>query len=221
MILPNWIVSKYGGFDADTKIFFDKFEYDRSLSIIEIGSNEEYIANILTELGHNVTGVDLRLYKQQLPCNYNYVRHDVNTIPLDNQYDVAVAISAIEHIGLSTYKENCNLPYYDVIAMHNIWRLLKYDGIAYITVPFGTNHIDYGIHWRVYNTQSLIDRIIQHFHVDDYECFASGEVIGMPWKIGDKIQLIDILKFSGDPPHLTIYLKLRKVPVNILSPDER
>lgn len=221
MIVPDELLKKYGEFDADTKMFFDKFDNSKKLRILEVGSNEEYVSNILAEMGHDVTGFDLREYRQQLPCNYRYVRHDINNVSTDLQYDVIVALSVIEHIGLSTYGENVNLPFYDVIAMHNIWKLLKDNGVVYITVPFGSTFIEYGIHWRVYNMKTIIERIVQHFQIDDLGCFVSGTVDGFDWKIGDKISLFDASNFSGVPPHLTIFLKLRKVNVNVLSPNGR
>src|SRR6185369_5655047 len=87
---------------------------------------------------------------------------------VSRKFDVAISISAIEHFGLNCYKENDSCPnfVYDSIAMYNIWRLLKPNGVVYLTVPFGAVFVEFVPHWRVYDEEKLKRQIIQNFIVE-------------------------------------------------------
>lgn len=231
--------------DLDADIFWELFDQAAPLDILEVGCMESYVSNILAELGNRVTGVDLRNYgaghahiEGGHGPNYTFMRKDINTslcaVFLPEIFDVAVSLSAIEHFGLGTYSEGPVNHFYDVIAMHNIWRLLRPGGLAYISVPYGRAFCEWGMDWRVYDAQALEGRIVQDFKVEDKQFFvASGEAKGFIPRSGSGPQMsisygkgTRLTQEQADeidvyPPHGTVLLKLRKVPVARVAPDGR
>lgn len=225
--------------DADSAAFFELFDEPYGSAVIEVGAHDEPVANVLSSHGYRVTGVDLREYhtgqdligkaKDDRPCNYRYVRADFCDLPSDLMYeghggfDVAVSLSALEHFGFGTYQEGKPHVYYDVIAMRTMWQLLREGGVAYITVPFGKDHLDVFPHWRVYNTDSLRDRLVQDFDVEFFSVFVAGPCVlaGRNVDVGSPITTDEAMTFSGTPPHLSAMLKLRKGKVQRLAPDGR
>lgn len=225
--------------DIDTLTFLRFYNAPPGLDILEVGAHDEPLANLLAERGDRVTGIDLREYdpRQDLPskstnkldCNYNYIRGDFCNLPEVlyrqwlNHFDVVISLSAIEHFGLNAYNEGCPHPYYDVLAMRTVWQVLKTDGVAYISVPYGAWFIERHTNWRVYNYASLHSRLVQDFIVEAYSLVISGPLIldGELRTPRDTVTLEEANSYIGDPPHISILLKLRKKEVKRLSPDGR
>ncbi len=233
--------------DADTYVFlktFDEFVSEnpvdnKGIRVIEIGAHDEPVANILAECGCDVTGVDLREYNpnsddsmgkamEQPKCNYNYLRADFCNLPEDflianiGKFDTAISISAIEHFGLGGYGERTHW-YYDVVAMRQMWQLLKMGGTAYVTVPYGNLHLDIPPFWRSYSHKSLQDRLVQDFNIEHMTAFVSGrvDINGKTWMPLESITVDEVNMHQGSPPHISCLVKLRKVPVNRIAKDGR
>lgn len=236
MYIPDELLRKYPVTDGDTLTTLRIFAEPQGSRILEVGAHDEPIANLLTEMGYRVTGIDLREYNPtdkaggiHPPCNYKYVRADFCNLSDERMYewmglfDSVVSVSALEHFGFGTYREGPFHPYYDVIAARTIWQMLRDGGTAYIVVPFGGKHIDLPPHWRVYDSFSLKDRIIQDFQVEYGEAFIAAEcqIAGEKRNFGDHLTKEEACSYSGHPPHVSVILKLRKVPVHRLSPDGR
>lgn len=216
MHFPLKIDPKYGQADADTDLFLYNFAEPKEVGlVVEVGANDEYAANVLADNGYNVLGIDLRPYLQEVPCNYPRWVGDFCRLcePLSN-VGCVFSLSAIEHFGLMTYGDvDSDNPYYDVIACHLIWRALRLGGVFYITVPYGRNHLTNGIHWRVYNDQSFRERIVQRFHIEEQLFFTSGPAVlyGEETPPYCRVDQAEADRYSGDPPHVTVLAKLRKV----------
>lgn len=239
MKIPSEKIASYEITDEDVAVFLRTFDEPVGGKVLEVGSHDEPVANILTDCGYQVIGVDLREYNpnQDLPtkgpgpaCNYTYIRHDFCRLPdafLKEQlgtFDVAISLSALEHFGLGTYNEGGIIqPYYDVVAVQTIWQLLKEGGVFYVTVPFGKQHIDAIPHWRVYCLSSLSARMVQDFKVESLIPFVCGEMEldGKQFKEGNPISWEQACSFSGHPPHVSVLLKLRKAPTQRLAPNGR
>lgn len=203
------VSEKYGNLDADTAMVFRHFEEPANSLVLEVGANEEFIGNILTDNGYRVLGIDLR---QQVGVHFhNYIRIEddfVTTVPyIHPNFDVAISTSAIEHFGLVVYGQQYLIHNYDIQAMDGIYTLLKKGGTCYITVPYGKEFLDEG-DWRVYDRYSLQNRIIRLFDVEKKIFFLSGgcgclDVDGI-------VKEEDADQYSGKPPHVTVFLKMRK-----------
>lgn len=239
--IPDAVIAKYPLTDVDTGLLLANFDELPGSRVLEVGAHDEPVANILAESGYQVIGIDLREYGpwqdvgtlgQDIIAkpNYEYLRADFCDLPSAfiakwlGKIDAVVSLSAIEHFGLGTYGEGSNHPYYDVIAMRLIWRLLREGGTAYVTVPFGSKFKTCGSHWRVYDTEAMRNRIVQDFVVEKrmYAVVGPGVTVDgvelglgpVPWEIASRHS-------NSACPHLTAFFKLRKIPVNRMAIDGR
>lgn len=201
--------------DCDTMIFLNHFAEDflptrsNTIKVLEVGANEEDAARILTSVGVDVLAIDLREESGYITeRNHQRIIGDFVQMAfyLSRDFDVIYSTSAVEHFGLPVYgspKIEC----YDQIAMSWMHGLLKPGGICYITVPYGKEFQDEG-DWRVYDETSLQQRIIGEFAVEKKIYFLSG---GCCCPDRDLIvEEKDANAYSGRPPHVTVFLKLRK-----------
>lgn len=238
MKIPEEILSKYSITDEDTAFFIRAFDEPENLKILEVGAHDEPVANMLTDCGHSVIGVDLREYNpnqdiqesgHKPECNYTYLRHDFCDLPVGfikqhiGTFDVVISISAIEHFGLGTYGEGNPQYFYDVLAVRQAWQLLKEKGVFYLTVPFGGVHRDNFPHWRIYDQHTALRQLVQDFTVERCDVFIAGPIqLGSRLaNVGDPITWSEIASYTGNIPHLSLLLKLRKSPKNRLAPDGR
>lgn len=216
-----------GAFDVDAYALLLNFDVPEGGRVLCVGCHDEATANILADSGFKVTGVDLREYDKRLPpCNYEYIRRDfceMDMCDFYEQFDAFVSLSAIEHFGFNTYEEGNPHRYYDVIAMRKAWEFLKEGGIAYITVPFGKRYVEKPPHWRVYDEQSLFERLAQDFAVLGavFFCSAPVEVGGELKSTANALSIEQAREYDNvDVPHVTVLLVLKKVPVKRLAPDD-
>lgn len=219
------------GQDADTWAFLDVFDEEAGGKVLEVGAHDEPVAMMLAEMGYDVWGVDLRDHDRPLPASgYTHVRHDFCDLPVSflrdhlGSFDVAVSLSAIEHFGLGTYSEGFFHHFYDVIAVHTIWQMLKEGGVCYLTVPFGKAHVDNYPHWRVYDIYSLRDRLVQDFEMEFAVPFVSGDGVTLRGKGVTELTVLfqsDIPHIGGVVPHVSVIVKMRKVSKNRVAPDGR
>lgn len=221
MHIPKDIIDKYSPHDADTNTFLTHFDEPITSRIIEIGSHDETVSNMLSETGFNITGIDLREYDKDLPpCNYPYIRCDFNDLPESfmkenwGKIDTIIALSCIEHFGMNTYSEGSVNLYYDVLAMHRMRDLLKEGGTIYLTVPFGSISVEFYPHWRVYNKEYLYFRLVQDFTVEQTIYFFSAnwwsglsdgfhmpEFHDLKYDVGDIIDEELAMTFPGGQEH--------------------
>ena len=202
--------AKYGPMDADSQMFFKHFDEIDNRLICEVGANEEHIADILTDNGHRVVGVDLRdislIDKQP---SYLRIKDDFITLAskLNPVFDVMASTSAIEHFGLCVYGQKEKVEDYDSQAMDWMYELLKPEGTCYITVPYCGKFREEQ-DWRVYDAYSLEKRIIRKFRIVEKVFFKSGGCICPD--VNNIVSQENADKFSGDPPHVTVLLRMRK-----------
>lgn len=135
------------------------------LDVLVVGCNEDPFANVLSELGANVIGLDLREYSNtelstgwEKPL-YEHIVGDAVTYNFDKKFDLCVSISVVEHIGLGWIQYGGVVDEMgDAIAMRNMASALKDSGNIYITVPIGGSW-KVTPHWRRY-TLDTISRLI-------------------------------------------------------------
>ncbi len=232
-VIPSHILDKYEISDVDVQIFVENFNEDPGTVLIA-GAHDEPTAHMLSDIGFSVLGIDLRTYDKNLPaCNYTYYRGDFCSVEtqdyakkfLGNKpgFDVFIALSAIEHFGMCTYAEGMFFPYYDIIALRRAWDLLRVGGKAYITVPVGANYIENSPHWRVYDINSLVDRLVQDFKPLIFKARIAGQCIldGKLETESRDVTFEEVCRFTDLSPHITGLLIMEKVAVNRLAPDGR
>lgn len=202
---------KYGHQDADSEMLFKHFNEKEGSLVCEVGANEEYIGDILTDHGFRVIGVDLRDISL-IDKNPSYIRIKDDFVQLAPKlspcFDVMVSTSAIEHFGLQVYGQVEKIEDYDTQAVQWMFNLLKPGGSCYITVPFGKAfHEDKD--WRVYDAESLQRRIILNFQVIEKVFFKSGSCICPD--VDNIVTQEDADQYDGKSlPHVTILLHMKK-----------
>ena len=148
--------------------------------ILDAGSvlNYEEILNFERLNNKNLTILNLApeavcFWKKRV----SYIFSDIRSLPFkDNYFDIIVCISTLEHIGMDNsrltkdkkHKENKILDFN--LAILELKRVLKDNGILLITVPFG-KYQNFG-HFQQFNPD-LIDMILKSFkprkeHIDYY-----------------------------------------------------
>jgi len=134
--------------------------------VLDFGGTGSPIAIHIASLGHHVTIFDLRPYGFDHP-NVHEAIGDFLTADVDeSSFDVALAISAVEHAGLAAYGEG-EFGKGDRLVMEKILHSLRPGGRLILTVPFGRPG---RTSWyRVYDRESLA-RLVEGFKivVDEY-----------------------------------------------------
>jgi SAM-dependent methyltransferase len=140
--------------------------------LLDVGCSESLLSIELASNGFQVTGIDIRPYPLRHP-NFKFLQADICNSNLESaSYDVIIALSTIEHLGLGWYGDPQD-DSSDHRAMREIYRLLKPGGRLLMTVPFG-QRVQTPLH-RIYDNQSLrallhgftIERIEYAVKVDD------------------------------------------------------
>lgn len=105
--------------------------------ILDFGSAESTVALSLASLGYRVTALDLSAYP------FTHPNLEARQIPLEQttgeagEYDAALLISTVEHVGLGWYGEQPGA-FDDHRAMRRVAELVRPGGVVVITVPYGT-----------------------------------------------------------------------------------
>lgn len=215
--------------DEDTRTFTLAFEEPVG-KVLEVGAHDEPVANLLAGMGYDVTGMDLREYDPSLPpCNYRFVRGDFCDPPAwlyreVGTFDCVISLSALEHFGLDTYGENKTHEYYDIIASRNAWTFLKDGGVFYLTVPFGRVYWENAPHWRLYDYREVIRRLVQDFTIELLSVFVCGPGVfcnDVEIPVGVFLGSEHVDRLGGQPAHVSVLLKLRKVSPKRIAPDGR
>lgn len=105
--------------------------------VLDVGYRESEISYQTASLGFETWGIDLRPPLVNYP-GVRYVRGDICTYSLPRQYfNVVIALSTVEHIGLMAYgNEKVDMDG-DLHALQAIHGILKPSGRLLLTVPFG------------------------------------------------------------------------------------
>jgi SAM-dependent methyltransferase len=129
--------------------------------IVDLGCSESTLGLELASNGYHVTGIDVRDYPLQHP-NLRFVCADIGSSPLSaDTYDLAIALSTVEHIGLGAYGDEPGRTS-DRKAIEELFRILKPGGRLLITVPFGKCAVT-PLH-RIYDAESF-ESLLSKFQI--------------------------------------------------------
>lgn len=163
----------------------------RPRRLFDAGSalNFELILKRLHELGRNVTIMTLEPEQQaywKLKVSYQY--GDLRQTPFqDEWFDEIVSVSTLEHIGFDNtfYGSNAKPESGNYIqAVNELWRILKPNGVLYITLPYGEAD-DIIINGKVFARQfnaDMLDRLLGCLKTDSkhsvfYRYTADGWIL--------------------------------------------
>lgn len=149
----------------------------RPRRVLDVGGAESTVALSLATLGHDVTVVDPRGYPVEHPnltvCAERLEEHDAAP------YDVAVALSAVEHFGLEHYAGGAGSAD-DRAALQHLRGLLRPGGRLLLTVPFARSaSID--AFQRVYDLPGL-EALLAGWEVEERS--AAWQTERTRWELG-------------------------------------
>lgn len=143
--------------------------------VLDICCFESLLSLELASNGFRVTGVDLRSFPLQHP-NFEFHCLDVCNMPFESEaFDLVIALSAVEHIGLGWYDDPRGKSL-DSVAVEEVHRVLKTDGRFLLTVPYGVFG-ETPLH-RIYDIEA-IKRLLKYFVITKME--FGVKVDGRTW----------------------------------------
>lgn len=217
MKIPKEILKQYTITDPESEVLYELFDEPENSKILEVGSHDAPTASMLSKCGFRVTGIDLRECDQT--PNYEHIKGNFCDMPEEfvkeklNYYDSIISVSSIEHFGLSTYQEGNYRSHLDFVAMRKIYDYLKKDGHCYVSVPFGSRFSEFMHHWRVYDFNSLRDRIIQDFYVElmVFKICEDIHLMDKQFKRGEYCDFLHANFNITHSPAISVFLKLKKL----------
>lgn len=136
--------------------------------ILDVGCCWSSVSLELCCLGYKVWGIDIDDYPFYHP-NFTFLKSSIcNTELPDNFFDVVIAISTIEHIGLGHYGDSTQDT--DHKAVNEIRRILKPDGKFILTLPYGKKTKTKV--FRVYDKEAL-EKLLEGFEVLKAQYFVN------------------------------------------------
>ena len=170
--------------------------------ILDVGCRYSMLSIQLASLGHEMHGIDINNYKHKHP-NFIFHKADIlsSNFPKD-YFDVVIALSTIEHIGLGRYGDKQDIGG-DTKAVRQILRIIKPGGRFLITLPFGkavkTNW------FRVYNMEKL-RKLLTGFKINKVHFFKEKNRSWVPAVVSG-VEKVD----SSKKPMAVIFVKATKI----------
>ena len=163
-------------------------------NILDVGSGSSLLPFELVSKGYKVWSLDLKKgYHEVLAHDgLTFVQLDIRKTDFsDCFFDYVIAISSLEHVGF----DGDNIDFDgDIVAIQEIWRILKPGCRFIITVPLGkrgTYSVKGKPTWRVYNLPLIQDRLSM-FEIEKMN-FALIEGSGWRPAMLDEVQDVDSL----------------------------
>jgi len=155
--------------------------------VLDVGSTGSQLPLMLAGLGYDVWTIDVRKYEYDGIINdLNCVIGDIRETNFqDSFFDIVLAVSTIEHIGLGRYGDLIDKEG-DVNAMKEIRRIMTNEGTLLMTVPFGRKSIS-KLH-RVYD-DVLIQILLNKFKIEKVEYFKKTDLF---WIKSSKDEVQDL-----------------------------
>jgi SAM-dependent methyltransferase len=148
--------------------------------VLDVGGGESTVGLSLASMGHEVTVVDPRGAPLEHP-GLTVIKSRLDEVGDEaGPFDVAVALSAIEHFGLSHYTGEEGDTRADLEAVRRMGELLRPGGRLVLTVPLGEPSVD--DFQRVYDLAG-VRALVQGWEVEDLSVVR--QVDRVTWEVGD------------------------------------
>ena len=129
----------------------------KNIRILDVGGAESRLSKFLAEQGFDVYVIDIREddYGSARFIKANILEYDFP----EGFFDIIVAISTVEHVGLPCYGQELIDRDGDVKALRKLKSWLRSGGLLLLTLPFGVPHHPPDFE-RVYNLETLRSRVL-------------------------------------------------------------
>jgi SAM-dependent methyltransferase len=152
-------------------------ELPKGSKIAVFGCHGDLSTTILSCLGYEISGVDVKPFPLQYE-NFHFYQDDIRRTRFANAiFDAVIAISTIEHVGIFDGDDDG-----DKKAIAEMIRILKPFGICVITVPFANAHTIIPMYQRVYDKRTLTT-LLGALQIEKIKVYARKE--GGLWEITD------------------------------------
>jgi Caenorhabditis protein of unknown function, DUF268 len=133
---------------------------------IDVGSRiDGFVAHVATF--RTIEVLDTRAISSQVP-GISFAQADLMNLPAKyvNCTDSLSCLHTLEHIGLGRYGDKIDFDGW-LLALQNLWKMLKSNGILYLSVPTGKiQRVEFNAH-RVFSVEYLAPILMGMFKVID------------------------------------------------------
>jgi SAM-dependent methyltransferase len=173
---------------------------------MDVGCGESPTVAAMLSLGYReVVAIDLQFQLDKQLLGPHFIQGDFNQLCLKGDFDVVVACSSVEHIGLSGRYTSTEDAEGDLKALRKIKSLLSKDGLLILTVPAGRDAVYKPWH-RVYGTKR-IPQLIEGFRIVGSQGYAKQQPWG-PWR---RTTLEEALEFPATSARYALAQMVLKV----------
>jgi len=141
--------------------------------VLDLGCVGSVLTGIASRLGHHITAVDINDIEYVMP-RVTFRKGDINKLEFgDEQFDVIMNCSMIEHIGLENRYGSLKAIDGDLDAMKKLRNLLAPDGRMLLTIPVGIDETFAPFH-RIYGAERL-PRLLTRYRILKKEFWMKGD----------------------------------------------
>jgi SAM-dependent methyltransferase len=136
---------------------------------LDFGCGPSYMGLVAVRKGFSVIAVDIQTLKiPYVHKNFKFINGDVLDQFSNEQFDLVINSSTIEHVGLAgRYGESISRPDGDLEVMRRLYSLLKKGGLMLLTIPVGQDTVFYPL-CRVYG-RTRLPQLIDGYNIEKEE----------------------------------------------------
>jgi SAM-dependent methyltransferase len=181
-----------GGFDLKGEKFLDwgfvcaNLPHGRKRAL-EIGPGRSPIIPAMLAVGYDVTAIDIASDLSKQFAGIRFIKGDFTAVQFEAGFDVVVACSTVEHVGLSGRYGSVEDADGDLKTMRKVHDLLEPHGLLFLTVPMGVDGVHRPFH-RVYGRQRL-PRLLEGFQEENSHFLV--KIPHGPWHVADRDAALD------------------------------
>lgn len=132
---------------------------------VDVGSRiDGFVAHVASF--RQIEVIDIRPLTNKLP-NITFMQADLMATISDELTDYCDSLSclhALEHFGLGRYGDPVNYDGY-LLGLDNLHKILKTGGKLYVSVPIGTQRVEFDAH-RIFSISYLLELFVDKYRID-------------------------------------------------------